>query len=249
LLIGKTLSDIPSYIDKIYAIDDGSPDNTLKIINEYSQKDQRIVPIAHEINKGVGAAIVSGYKKAIEEHVDIAVVMAGDNQMDPKYITSLLDPIIEGKAGYTKGNRLTSIKSMKGMSLFRRTGNIILTYLTKISSGYWNVTDPQNGYTAVSGNVLKNLSLDEIYPSYGYCNDLLVKMNVLNIKVLDVDIPARYGNEKSKIKYSRYIFKLSWLLLKDMFWRLKIKYVFSVNIPGPTRSSIPNHEEKMEPSP
>lgn len=226
LLIGKTLRDIPQYVDKIYVIDDGSPDNTLKIIKEYAERDPRIVPVAHEINKGVGAAIVSGYKKTLEDSMDIAVVMAGDNQMDPNYIQALVDPIIDGVAEYTKGNRLTSIKSMKGMSLFRRTGNFILTFLTKVASGYWDISDPQNGYTAVSNRVLRILKLDDVYPSYGYCNDLLVKMNVLNVKVKDVNIPARYGNEKSKIKYTRYIYKLSWLLLRNWFWRLKVKYIF-----------------------
>ena len=156
--------------------------------------------------------------------------MAGDDQMDPAFLPMLLDPIIDEEIGYTKGNRLTSLEAMKSMSPFRRFGNFILTFMTKISSGYWNISDPQNGYTAISKRALEKLNLDEIYPSYGYCNDILVKMNVVDVKVRDVAIPARYGNEKSKIKYSRYITKLSWLLLKNYLWRLKMKTSTQIGI-------------------
>lgn len=226
LLIGETLKSIPEYVDRIYVIDDCSRDRTAEIAKEFEKADSRITCISHKKNSGVGAAIITGYKKAIEDRSDIIAVMAGDNQMDPKNLPSLLDPIVEGKADYTKGNRLLNAEFRKGMSAWRSSGNVILTFLTKMASGYWQLMDPQNGYTAISLRALERINPDTIYPWYGYCNDLLVKLNVFGFKIKDVIMPARYGKEKSKIRYGRYMFKVSWLLLKDFLWRLKMKYLW-----------------------
>jgi len=225
MLIGETLNNIPAYVDKIYVVDDGSTDKTVEVVEGFAENDGRTILIRHEENKGVGAAIVSGYKKALEDGTDVVAVMAGDNQMDAAFLPSLLDPIIEGEADYAKGNRLLSPEYRRGMSKWRFFGNSILTFLTKMASGYWQLMDPQNGYTAISEQALERINLDLIYPWYGYCNDLLVKLNVYGFRVVDVPHPARYGKEKSKIKYSKYIPKVSWLLLKDFLWRLKMKYV------------------------
>ncbi len=225
LLIEDTLRSIPPYVDRIFVIDDCSNDRTAAIAGEFSKNDIRFTCISHKVNKGVGAAIITGYKRIVQEKIDIAAVMAGDNQMDPKHLPELLDPIVEGKADYTKGNRLINGEFRKGMSAWRSFGNVILTFLTKMASGYWQLMDPQNGYTAISRNALERINLDTIYPWYGYCNDLLVKLNVFGFKVRDVVMPAKYGLEKSKIRYKKYIFKLSWLLLKDFLWRLKTKYI------------------------
>jgi len=225
-LIGETLRSIPEYVDRVFVVDDASRDRTADIALDFARRDPRITCISHSANKGVGAAIVTGYKKALEEGMDITAVMAGDNQMDPKYLPSLLDPIVEGRADYTKGNRLMSAEFREGMSAWRSFGNIILTFLTKMASGYWQLMDPQNGYTAISREALERINPDTIYPWYGYCNDLLVKLNVFGFKVADVVMPARYGKEKSKIRYGKYIFKVSWLLLRDFLWRLKTKYIW-----------------------
>lgn len=224
-LISETLRGIPDFVDKIYVVDDGSKDKTAEIVESFMKSDSRIILIKHEKNMGVGKAIIDGYKRAIEDDMDLIAVMAGDNQMDPKYLPSLLDPLVDGIADYSKGNRLVSKDYLKGMSKWRLFGNTILTFLTKIASGYWHIYDPQNGYTAVRKDALNKINLDEIYPWYGYCNDLLVKMNVYGLRVIDVPIPARYGNEKSKIKYGKYILKVSTLLLRDFLWRLKVKYI------------------------
>jgi len=151
--------------------------------------------------------------------------MAGDNQMDPGFLPDLLDPIIDKKCDYTMGNRLINQEYRKGMSKWRFLGNSVLTMLTKIASGYWQMMDPQNGYTVISKRALERINLADIYPRYGYCNDLLVKLNILSFRVINVPHPARYGFEKSKIRYSTYIYRVSWLLLKDFLWRLKTKYV------------------------
>lgn len=225
LLIADTLSSIPSFVDRIYAVNDASADKTQEIIEGISRRDPRVVPIRHEKNLGVGAAIISGYKRALNDGMSITVVMAGDNQMDPLVIPSLLDPIIHNKADYTKGNRLLSPEYRRGMSRWRFFGNTVLTFMTKFSSGYWKLMDPQNGYTAISRRALERLNLDTIYPRYGYCNDLLVKLNVFGFRVMDVEMPARYGRETSKIMYGSYIGKVSWLLFRDFFYRLRMKYI------------------------
>jgi glycosyltransferase involved in cell wall biosynthesis len=225
LLISATLASLPPFVDKIFVVNDASRDKTQEIMEEVARQDPRVVPIRHEINRGVGAAIVTGYKQALLEGISIAVVMAGDNQMDPELLPVFLDPIIENKADYTKGNRLLSPEYRRGMSRWRFFGNTVLTFMTKFSSGYWKLMDPQNGYTAISRRVLERLNLDLIYPRYGYCNDLLVKLNVFGFRVMDVEMPARYGRETSKIRYGPYIGKLSWLLFKDFLYRLRMKYV------------------------
>lgn len=222
LLIGDTLSGIPEYVDRIYVIDDGSTDRTGEIVKKLG--DPRIVYLRHEVNKGVGAGIVSGYKLALKDEMDIVAVMAGDNQMDPAQLPRLIFPIIEGLADYTKGNRLLSENFMTGMSRWRSIGNLLLSFLTKIGSGYWQIMDPQNGYTAISRQALEVIDLDSVYPYYGYCNDLLIKLNAFGMRVMDVVIPARYGNEKSSIKYSKYIRKVSPMLFRGFLWRLRIKY-------------------------
>jgi glycosyltransferase involved in cell wall biosynthesis/ActR/RegA family two-component response regulator len=226
LLIGPTLAGIPDYIFRIYVIDDASTDRTPEIIREYAEKDIRIVHIRHEINGGVGASIATGYREALKEGMDIAVVMAGDNQMDPAYLPQFLDPVINRHADYAVGNRLQGTEFRKGMPAIRFFGNALLTLLTKIASGYWQLMDPQNGYTAISRRALERLDLGTIYPRYGYCNDILVKLNAYGFKAVNINHKARYNiGEVSGIKYRTYIFRLSRLLFKDFLWRLKEKYV------------------------
>lgn len=222
-LLNKTMDSMPKLVDRIYVVDDCSTDNTPQIIN--SLTDPRIYPIRHEQNRGVGAAIVSGYKRALEENIDIVVIMAGDNQMDPAHITKLIKPVADGTADYAKGDRLSQEGNQIGMSPWRQFGNWLLTWLTRIAAGNWKLQDPQNGYTAISNKALRMVDLDTLYPRYGYCNELLVRLSACGIKILDIPMPARYGMEKSKIRYSKYIPKVSWLLLKNFLWRLRVKYL------------------------
>ncbi|MDD3856795.1 MAG: glycosyltransferase family 2 protein, partial [Methanoculleus sp.] len=224
-LIGETLDGIPDYVTRVYAVDDGSADRTGAIIDAYARHDPRVVPIHHNPNRGVGAAITSGYQRAVTDGMDIAAVMAGDNQMDPEYLPTLLDPIVDDRVDYTKGNRLISEAHRRGMSRWRSLGNSLLTFLTKVASGYWQMMDPQNGYTAVSTKALSELPLESVYQGYGYCNHLLVWLNICGMRVQDVTIPARYGREKSGIHYSTYIPRVSRLLLGNFLFRLKTKYI------------------------
>ena len=224
-LIADTLSSLPAFVDKIYAVNDASGDRTQEVIEEIARKDPRVIPIRHGKNLGVGAAVSSGYKRARDDHMDITVVIDGDNQMDSQLMPSMIDPVVKNRADYTKGNRLLSPEYRAGMKTWRFVGNTILTFLTKFSSGYWNLMDPQNGYTAISHRALERINLDTIYPRYGYLNDLLVKLNVFGFRVMNIEMPARYGREKSKIRYGSYIRKVSWVLLKDFLYRLKMKYI------------------------
>jgi hypothetical protein len=150
--------------------------------------------------------------------------MAGDNQMKAEHLPWLLEPILRGEADYAKGNRLARRDHSAGMSNWRYFGNWILTVLTKISCGYWHIRDPQNGYTAITREALMKIDVDRVYPWYGYCNDMLVKLNVAGCRVADVPIPAVYGNEKSKIRYGKYIRKISPLLLRGFLWRMRMKF-------------------------
>ena len=146
---------------------------------------------------------------ALRDGMDLVAVMAGDNQMDPAELPKLLLPVIEGRTDYAKGNRLLNRHMRKGMSHWRQLGNAMLTMLNKIASGYWQVSDPQNGYTVISRRALEMLDLDAVYTYYGYCNDLLVKLNTFGLRTMDVPIPASYGNEKSKIRYGRFISRVA----------------------------------------
>lgn len=225
LLIGETLISIPTFVSKIYVVDDCSKDNTWEKILDQANKDSRIVPLHHEINKGAGAAIVTGYLKALHDGIQIVATMDGDNQMDPTFLNLLLDPIIDNNCDFSMGNRLIIPENRKGMSKWRYFGNSVLTFLTKIASGYWSMMDPQNGYTAISRKALETIGIKSLYPRYGYLNDRLVKLNVYGFRVKGVPHPARYRNEISGIRYRSYIIKVSYLLLKDFLWRLKIKYM------------------------
>ena len=223
-LIIKTITTLPNFIDKIIVIDDNSKDNTQSIVESLKKDFQsKLILISNNVNIGVGGAIKIGYKKSLELDMDITVVMAGDAQMDPKNLQKLLDPIIENRADYTKGNRLIS-SDLDKMPKTRRRGNAILTILTKIASGYWNVMDPQNGYTAASKEVLKILTKEKTYLRYGYCNDFLVRLNIYNFRIMDIMMRPVYQQEESGIKLRSYTPKLSWLLIKLFFYRINKKY-------------------------
>lgn len=226
--IESVINTVPDFVDKIYVVNDASTDSTYEIACNTARQNERVVVITHEENKGVGAAIVTGYKKCLEEGMDIAVVLAADNQMDPTELPKLLAPIIEGNADYTKGNRMSSREYLQGMTHWRTFGNWLLRWLTRIASGNYKIMDPQNGYTAISKEALRQIDLNAIYRWYGYCNDILVKLSVAGVRVCETPMPARYGDEKSKIRYSRYIPRVSMLLLKDFLWRLRMKYLASI---------------------
>ncbi|WP_265110942.1 glycosyltransferase family 2 protein [Halosolutus halophilus] len=185
----------------------------------------RVVPIQHRENRGAGGAIKTGYLAALADGVDATVTVDADGQMDLSQMPRLLDPIVEDEADYAKGNRLLSAEYRAAMPRFRFVGNAILSFLTKIAAGYWKTMDPQNGYTAISHDALAAIEVENLYEYYGYCNDLLVKLNVRGMRVADVAMPAVYGEEESSIAYSEYVPKVSVMLLRNFLWRLRTKYL------------------------
>lgn len=226
-LIGRVIETMPDFVDRIIIVDDKSKDNTVEVIKEFCSKEpDRIVLICHENNKGVGAAISIGYKKAVELQYDISVVMAGDAQMDPADLPAIVEPIVENKADYVKGNRLFSGESWGMIPHYRYLGNSALSLLTKIASGYWHIADSQTGYTAISLATLKKIDIDSIFKGYGMPNDLLITLNIHNCVVVDVPIKPIYNiGEKSGIKLHKVIPSISKLLIKGFFKRMLIKYV------------------------
>jgi glycosyltransferase involved in cell wall biosynthesis len=222
--IAKVIQTMPNYVDLIIIIDDKSTDNTVEIIN--SIKHNKIHLIKHEINQGVGGAIASGYKFARDNDYDLAVVMAGDGQMNPDDLPALLEPVIQDKADYSKGNRLFTGEAFQKIPKIRYFGNSILSLLTKIASGYWHIADSQSGYTVINKKALHAIDWDKMYKRYGQPNDVLVRLNVENMRVIDVPIEPVYNvREKSGIKIKKVIFTISWLLLKLFVWRMKEKYI------------------------
>ncbi len=227
LLIGRVIDTMPEFVDKIVIVDDCSTDNTRNIVQQYADKQpERILLIRHETNQGVGGSIATGYKWCRDQNIDATVVMAGDAQMDPQDLPSLLDPIVNEVADYSKGNRLISGEAWKIIPRVRYLGNAMLSLLTKIASGYWHIADSQTGYTAANLKVLKTLDLDGIYKRYGMPNDMLVKLNIFNFRVCDVPIKPIYGiGEKSGIKPLRMIPRLAWQMGKFFLYRMVQKYI------------------------
>jgi glycosyltransferase involved in cell wall biosynthesis len=223
-LVGVTLAGIPAFVDRIVLVDDASRDATVE--RAQALGDGRLEVVSHERNRGVGAAIVTGYKHALEAGVDVTCVMAADNQMDPADLDKLAGLVTRGEVDYAKTNRLFSGQAWRLMPRTRYLGNAILSMLTKIASGYWHIADSQSGYTAISRELLEALDLDRIYTRYGFPNDMLVHLNVWNARVRDVTSRPVYGvGERSGIRYRQVVPRISWLLLCAFFWRLREKYV------------------------
>jgi glycosyltransferase involved in cell wall biosynthesis len=224
--ISKVVETMPDYVDHIVIVDDVSSDKTIEVVEALAKKDKRIVLIKHTQNQGVGGAIASGYNWARDNNVDSAVVMAGDAQMDPNDMPNLLDPVFEDGVDYSKGNRLIWRGAYKIIPKRRFFGNSILSFLTKIASGYWHVADSQTGYTVANKAVLQTLDWDSMYKRYGQPNDVLIKLNIENFKVRDVPIRPVYGvGEVSGIKIRRVIFTISNVLVKGFMRRLWEKYI------------------------
>lgn len=223
-LIKKTLETIPTFVDLIVVVDDKSKDKTVNNILECKKKDKRIHLICSEKNLGLGDTVVKAHKYALKKDADIIVVMAGDNQMDPNYLPNLLDPIIKEGIDYTKGNRFFHRMDLKKMSFFRIVGNSFLSIISKFCTGYWAIADPINGYTAIKADTFKKIDISKIGSRFGFEPSVLIELSILNAKVKDVFIPARYGDEKSKVDLLRDPFKVLFTFFKGFLRRMILKY-------------------------
>lgn len=202
--IADVIDQIGDEVTRIYIVDDCCPDDSAGRV-DISRFPNRVTVVRHARNMGVGAAVMSGYKKAIDDGMDIVVKIDGDGQMDPRILPNFVAPIIAGEADYTKGNRFFEVDGVRSMPKIRIFGNAVLSFLTKLSAGYWDIFDPTNGYTAIHSAVARRLPYDKISQGYFFESDILFRLNILRAVVVDVPMEAKYGDEVSNLKISRTI--------------------------------------------
>ena len=219
----SVIETIPSFVDWIVVIDDSSSDGTYNVVN--NALDSRTVLMSTGQNQGVGGAMVLGYKKALDSGSDIVVKMDGDGQMRPEFLEKLLDPIVENGYDYAKGNRFLAPEFLPLMPKHRLLGNVILTFMTKLASGYWHVFDPQNGYTAIKSDALRALNFKALQKRFFFENDMLFQLNLQNARVKDVAIPSKYADEVSSLSIFQVIFTFPFLLLRRFVSRIIYKYI------------------------
>jgi glycosyltransferase involved in cell wall biosynthesis len=216
--LAATLASIPDFIDHVLVVDDGSQDNTATVALKVGGPSTEV--LRHGQNRGVGAAVASGYRRALELGCDVTLVMAGDGQMDPRDVPALLAPIVAGRADYVKGNRFAYPEVYWTMPRARLVGNITLSLLTRVTSGYWRLFDSQCGFTAVTRATLLALDLDGLFPRYGYPNDLLARLRVARARVEDVPVRPIYGPTwRSGITLRMAIYPVLFVVVRSLLWR------------------------------
>ena len=220
--IVKVIMGIPTNVHNIIVVNDASKDDTVARVKTI--KDHRVTLINHKKNMGVGGALLTGYSYALGLGADIVVKLDGDDQMDVKFMPGLIEPIQNGQADYTKGNRFLHPVALKKMPVGRKISNLGLTFLSKIASGYWNVFDPANGYTAISASKLVNLDPKKIARSYFFETSMLCELRKLDAVVMDISMPAIYQNERSAVKVPRELFIFSTNLIARIFDRVFSRY-------------------------
>ena len=220
--IRTVVENIPDFVKSIIVVNDGSPDSTNFILSEIEEK--RLIILDHKENQGVGGAMITGYNHAISIGAEILVKMDGDDQMDPEKIEELVFPILNQDADFTKGNRFLHQTQLRSMPLLRRIGNWGLTFLVKSASGYWQIFDPTNGFTAMHANIWKQIDQSRIAKDYYFESSLLSEMRFINAVVQDVFIPARYQDEKSSLSIWKVLFSFPFRLLKTTLRRIIFQY-------------------------
>ena len=227
--IEEVLRTLPDFVDRAVVVDDKSTDNTVEVVRKCIAADgdaTKVVLLQQERNQGQGAAVVRGYREVLDRGFDIAAVMDGDGQMDPEELHLLVAPVARGQADYAKGNRLFYGGAWETIPHHRYLGNAFLSMLTKIASGYWHVADSQTAYVAVRRRALELIDLDGVYPRFGYPNDMLVRLNVANMRVADVPIRPVYNvGEQSSMRVRKVVPRMMWLILKRFCWRMLRKHV------------------------
>lgn len=221
--IKAVIDQIPANVDKIYVVDDCCPEKSGDYIQE-NCTDSRLHILRHEENAGVGGAMITGYKQAIHDNMDIVIKIDGDGQMDPALIPVFIDPIISGEADYTKGNRFYNLEEIHQMPKIRLVGNAVLSLLNKLSSGYWDIFDPTNGYTAIHADALKRIPFDKLSNRYFFESDMLFRLNIIRAKVVDVAMDAKYGDEESNLKIKTIIGDFLGKHVKNIIKRIFYNY-------------------------
>ena len=221
--IQEVLSRIGPEVEQIFVIDDACPDNSGDFV-EKSVKDKRVTVLRHTTNQGVGGAVISGYRAALDAKADIVVKVDGDGQMDPALIPRLVEPILRGEADYVKGNRFDSLEDLFEMPRVRIFGNAVLSFWSKLSTGYWSITDPTNGFTAIHSKALKSVNLDKLRKSYFFESDLLFRLSVVSAVVTDMPMKAVYGEERSHLRIRKVLFEFPYRHTVNLMKRVFYKY-------------------------
>ncbi|WP_276271738.1 glycosyltransferase family 2 protein [Haloarcula litorea] len=261
--VGDVIDSVPSFVDRLYVVDDCSTDGTWTEILEHADGaeaervsagagspdgaaggvrradggvdvsltpegpgsfERTVVPVRHSVNRGRGGAVKTGYQLALVEGLDVVATMDGDGQMDADILDRIVDPVANGDADYAKGNRLVDRDHCSAMSNWRLFGNVVLTLLTKVASGYYGMRDPQNGYTAISVETLHDIDVGSLYNDYGFLNDVLIRLRASGKQIVDVPMRAVYEDEESGIQYRSFVPSLSALLARMFCWRLWVSY-------------------------
>jgi glycosyltransferase involved in cell wall biosynthesis len=221
--LAGVLRGVPDWVDAVTVVDDGSTDDTAEVAK--SVGDPRVTVLQSPTNEGVGGATSRGFRHALAQGEGIIVKMDGDGQMDPAHLPRLLDPIVDGRCEYAKGNRFLMSRELDIMPRTRLAGNFVLTFLTKLASGYWNVFDPQNGYVAIASGTLRLLELDRLSRRYFFENDMLIHLNIFDARVRDVAMPSRYGSERSSMRLGRIVCSFPFHLFRGYWYRFYRKHV------------------------
>ena len=222
--IENVLAQIGPEVSKIYCVDDACPEQSGSVVSKYMGKDPRLVLLNHTKNMGVGGAVITGYKAAINDNVDIIVKIDGDGQMDPSMVPKIIAPIVSGEADYVKGNRFFDLEGVQAMPFMRRIGNAGLSFFSKISTGYWSLFDPTNGYTAIHAKVANVLPFNKISKRYFFESDMLFRLNTFRAVIADVPFKAIYQDEKSNLNIWKALFVFPFLHTKNFFKRLFYNY-------------------------
>lgn len=221
--IVNVVAQIPTLVKTIYVVDDACPEKSGQFLQQQTN-DPRVVVLFNQVNLGVGGAVMVGYQAAIADGADIIIKIDGDGQMDPALIPNFIEPIIAGEADYTKGNRFFDLELLTRMPRIRVFGNAVLSLMAKLSSGYWNLFDPTNGYTAIHSDVCRRLPFDKISQRYFFETDMLFRLNTLRAVVVDIPMDARYEDEESNLKISAIIFEFLGKHTKNFFKRIFYNY-------------------------
>jgi dolichol-phosphate mannosyltransferase len=222
--IERVVRGIPGFVQAIIIVDDCSPDDTQARLASLAQGEPRLHILRHAVNRGVGAAMQTGYAAAQQLSAGIIIKMDADDQMDPAYLPALIDPILKGRADYVKGNRFLQDKELKAMPLSRRIGNLGLSFMTKLASGYWNIFDPTNGYTAIHASLLPLIDWDKISQRYFFETSLLLELGMKRAVVKDVSIPARYQGETSSLSELKMLLEFPPKLVAGLLRRFLFLY-------------------------
>lgn len=217
------IAGIGPIVGKIYVVDDRCPEDSGQFVRA-NCSDPRVEVIFNEKNLGVGGATMAGYRRALEDRREVVVKLDGDGQMDPSLIPALIAPILGGNADYTKGNRFFALENLEGMPPVRLFGNAVLSFITKISSGYWSIMDPTNGFTAIHGGALSLLALEKIDRGYFFETDLLFRLNTIRAVVKEVPMKAVYGDEQSSLRIVKVLREFPAKHIKRLLKRIGYNY-------------------------